>query len=143
MTDKKVDFLIADFNATKAEIGRRSNLQKASVLGIFWAYSFAFKYVLEEGHSVEMTGFVLLVAIMHYIYYSRESSEISRLGEFVRVIANKGSKLLESSADDIHVSELFTGSQDCKNECKDYCFKILLYFGIPLYFVVNLMYIYL
>ena len=83
MDDKEqrlLDFLLADFNAIKSEIARRSNLQKAVIASMLAFYAWLFERSLGNGLELTLVILVWIVSFLGYTFYIRETSEINRLG---------------------------------------------------------------
>jgi len=79
---KQLDFLLADFTATKAEIGRRSTLQRAALAAYLAVVAVAF----QGAATVDERWLIALwiASALAFQFYARESLEIDRLGIVIR-----------------------------------------------------------
>ncbi|MEW6441851.1 MAG: hypothetical protein AB1640_13030 [bacterium] len=108
---QSLDFLKADFNAIKAEIGRRSSLQKAVLLAYFAVLAFVFRADASGSFLVSRISALWLSAILAFLYYQREDLEIRRLGAIIsekiaisaeRITSTPKECLLPSETDNYH-----------------------------------------
>ena len=82
--NRQLDFLLADFNALKAEIARRSGLQRVA-LALYLALVAAVVASLPEGKSLSLSAAVLWIAgSVALLFWCRERLEIARLGRLIR-----------------------------------------------------------
>lgn len=105
-TQRHLDFLLADFSATKAEIARRSNLQRV----VLAAYATVIALVCREtiAHTFNAIFIVGLwiATSLSLNFYHREGKEIERLGAIVRErIAQNVSKILQVQLTDLVPSQ--------------------------------------
>ena len=105
--EKQSDFLLADFNAIKAEIARRSNLQKVVLTLIVSFYAWFVPTAMTNSISLINILIIWLVVILAYTFYFREGYEISRLALIIRErIAKYMSEMLKIESDKIIPSEV-------------------------------------
>jgi len=81
---KHLDYLIADFAAIKAEIARRSTLQRVVLAGYFAVLALVF----QQGASLTLSASWILAlwaaSALGFQFYAREGPEIDRLGDVIR-----------------------------------------------------------
>lgn len=134
---KLLDFLLADFNAIKSEIARRSNLQKAVIASMLAFYAWLFERSLCNGLEPTLIVLVWIVSFLGYTFYIRETGEINRLGWTIKEkIGKPTGAILGRSAEEVIPSEAHaTGSSDVSwRQIISVVFKIFLYMVAPLYF---------
>lgn len=127
-------YLLADFVAIKAEIARRSNLQRI-VLAMYIA---VVAVVGKEAASHSLTGPLLVglwvTGALAFQFYSREGLEIARLGSLIRErIATVASHILEVQAQDLLPSETNATFPDIDTITSRYDrqFKWVLFLVLP------------
>ena len=103
---RQMDFLLADFAAIKAEINRRSTLQRVVLFG----YVALWALVIQQAPSFSVPGLwivtVWVAAVLGFQFYARERLEISRLGGVIKTrIAPVASSIIGVPAADIVPSE--------------------------------------
>ncbi len=146
MTDEQKtqhDYLLADFQATKAEIARRSNAQKTALAAMVAFYAWLLNQLVSTSLGSWHIGAVWIVTILGYVFYKRESFEIGRLGSLIRTkIAEVAAKNLNVPAENILPSEVCPADKEfnCKTKPLDWVFSVSLFGLIPgtltlLYFV--------
>jgi hypothetical protein len=103
---KYLEYLLADFGAIKAEIARRSNLQRI----VLAAYIAVIAVVGKEASSYSLTAPLLMglwiSGALAFQFYTREGLEIGRLGSIIRErIAPVASRILGVQTQDLLHSE--------------------------------------
>ena len=103
---RQMDFLLADFAAIKAEINRRSTLQRVVLFG----YVALWAFVIQQSRYFPVPGLwivtIWVAAALGFQFYARERLEISRLGEVIRTrIALVASSILGVPAADLVPSQ--------------------------------------
>lgn len=137
MTDEqkiKHDYLLADFQATKAEIARRSNAQKTALAAMIAFYAWLLNQLVSSTIGLWHIGAIWIVTILGYVFYKREAIEIGRLGKLIRTkIAEVAANDLNVSAEKLIPSEVQAGDKeaDCKTEALDWVFSLSLFGLIP------------
>ena len=142
--EKYIDCLNNDFQATKREIARRSNLQKAALAGFVGLLSIAFSKVLTDNQTLELIVGLWLGCFIVQIFIYRQSREIERLG---KVITYRISEDLSQmfAIDKAHVYHSQTNNEDPQEtELKrltkqglTISFNLTLYFLLPLFLTIN------
>lgn len=138
---KLLEFLLADFDALKSEIARRSNLQKAIVAAVLAFYAWSFQRLLSN-HIIELTVVLIawVVSFIAFTFYIREGSEIGRLGWTIKSkIAVPVSKILGVSPEKVIPSEAHS-TEPCAGTWRkmvSILFDIVLYLLAPLYLTIN------
>jgi hypothetical protein len=146
MTDEQKvqhDYLLADFQATKAEIARRSNAQKTALAAMVAFYAWLLNQLVSSSLGSWHIGAIWIVTILGYIFYKREAIEIGRLGALIRTkIAEVAATNLNIAAKHLIPSEVSAADKeaDCKTKFLDWTFSLSLFGIIPgtltvLYFV--------
>lgn len=139
MDEKKqrfLDFLLADFNATKSEIARRSNLQKAVTASMLAFYAWLFERSLSNGLELSLVVLVWIVSLLGYTFYIRESAEIRRLGWTIKEkIAKPTGVILGRSTEEVIPSEAHATepSEVGWRQIVSVIFKVFIYLVAPLY----------
>jgi len=139
---KQLDFLLADYNAIKAEISRRSNLQRIALAAYISLIAFVFKEAPSQLLSSLHIAAMWFGAAITMNYFVRQGKEINRLGEIIsEQIAPVVSSITDTKPKDSLPSET-----NPKNETYDkitstynYQFKWLLFFIVPL--LITLIYL--
>jgi hypothetical protein len=134
---KLLEFLLADFNAIKSEIARRSNLQKAAVAALFALYAWVFN---KTSVNIEAVILSWVAAILAGMYVYRESREISRLGWVIKHnVAGQASKIIGVDEKSIFPSEAHASepSADIPYKIISTIFAIVIYFIVPLYLTIK------
>lgn len=94
--NKYLDFLIADFNAIKLEIARRSNLQRVLLAAYIAMLAIIFNEFTKANFSLVWICGLWVGVTLAQIFYQRERLEIERLGRIVKKrIAKEASEILE------------------------------------------------
>jgi hypothetical protein len=138
MTDEQKiqhDYLLADFQATKAEIARRSNAQKTALAAMVAFYAWLLNQLVSTSLGPWHIGAVWIVTILGYVFYKREDIEIGRLGALIKIkIAGVAAKNLNVSAENILPSEVCAADKefDCKTKSLDWIFSVSLFGLIPI-----------
>lgn len=128
------DYLLADFQAIKAEIARRSNAQKAALAAVVAFYAWLLNQLVSTNLGPWHICAVWIVAILGYVFYKREGLEIGRLGAITRKrIAEIAAKNLNVSAENIIPSEVCAADElfDRKTRALDRLFSVSLFGMIP------------
>ncbi len=134
---KLLAFLLADFNAIKSEIARRSALQKASVVALLALYAWVFNKTLVGVEVVILTWGAAIIAAL-YVY--REHREISRLGCLIKNnIAGQACEIIGGDKESLIPSEARASEPDCDglNKFISIIFVIAIFFVVPLYFTIK------
>ena len=137
MTDEQKiqhDYLLADFQATKAEIARRSNAQKTALAAMVAFYAWLLNQLVSTNLGLWHIGAIWIVTILGYVFYKREGLEIGRLGALIRTkIADVAVKNLNLSAENLIPSEVRAADKefDCKTKPLDWIFSVSLFVLIP------------
>jgi hypothetical protein len=137
---KLMDFLLADFNAIKNEIARRSNLQKAVSASMIAFYAWIFQYSLKTDLTLTLIVLVWIVSFLGFTFYIREGAEIKRLSGIIKMeIAKPISAILGNSPEVVIPSEAHAnGPQEYgRRYLVDVLFKIFIYLIAPLYFTAT------
>lgn len=133
---KYLEFLLADFNAIKSEIARRSNLQKVVTASMLVFYAWIFQRSIDKGLELSLIVLVWVVSFLGYSFYIRESAEINRLGWTIKnKIAKPAGKLLDRLTEEIVPSEAHANkpSEIAWRHTVSIIFKVFLYLVAPLY----------
>ena len=144
MTDEQKtqhDYLLADFQATKAEIARRSNAQKTALGAMVAFYAWLLNQLVATSLSLWHIGAVWIVTLLGYVFYKREGFEIGRLGSLIRnKIAAVAAKNLNVPAENISPSEICPADKefDCKSKTLGWIFSVSLFGLIPV--ILTLLY---
>ena len=137
MTDEQKiqhDYLLADFQATKAEIARRSNAQKTALAAMVGFYAWLLSQLVSTTLCFWHIGAIWIVTILGYVFYRREGVEIVRLGALIRSkIAEVAAKNLNVSAESLIPSEVNAADKkyDCVTKTLDRIFSVSLFGLIP------------
>ena len=135
-TQNYLNFLLADFNATKGEIARRSNLQKAVTASMLVFYAWIFQRSLNSCLEFSLVVIVWIVAILGCTFYIRESAEIKRLGWTIKdKIARPVGEIIDKSPEDTIPSEAHANkpSENGWRRTVSWIFKLAIYLAAPLY----------
>jgi len=137
--DKYIDCLIADFNSIKAEISRRSNLQRIAIVGFLGIVLSIISSSFFKTHSNLCLIFIWQIDLLVLLFIIREKYEISRLGKIIKEkIAKTASKTLQLKEDEIFHSQT---SQNGETENTRHYFQIafnwLLFFIIPITLMIG------
>jgi hypothetical protein len=133
---KLLDFLLADFNATKSEISRRSNLQKWILAVLFTFYAWMFQYSLKNNMNLSLVISSWTVALLVFRFYRRENSEIKRLGNIIeKEIGKSVSEKLDCKKKDVFPSQSFIdkSNESLWRKIDSFIFDIIVYFSVPMY----------
>lgn len=137
MTDEQKiqhDYLLADFQATKAEIARRSNTQKTALAAMVAFYAWLLNQLVSTNFGLWHIGAIWIVTILGYVFYKREGLEIGRLGALIGTkIAGAAAKNLNLPAENLIPSEVRAADKefDCKTKLLDWVFSVSLFVLIP------------
>jgi hypothetical protein len=133
---KLIDFLLADFNATKSEIARRSNLQKAVTAAMLVFYAWVFQQSIKTDLTLTIVLLVWIVAFLGFTFYFRENAEIERLARIIKInIAKPVGEILGCSAEEVIPSEAHANGprENTLRRIIDIIFKTCIYLLAPLY----------
>lgn len=133
---KYLEFLLADFSAVKAEIARRSNLQKAVIVAMFAFYAWVFQRLLESGLEIRIVVVSWVVAFLGYTYSLRESAEINRLAWLIKNnISAPAGKLLGREPEEVIPSEGHAREpiDFSRRKLISNIFKVVIYLLAPIY----------
>lgn len=137
--NKLLEFLLADFDALKSEIARRSNLQKAVVAAVLAFYAWSFQRMLSNHIELTVVLIAWVVSFLAFTFYTREGSEIERLGWTIKSkIAVPASKILGVTPEEVIPSEAHS-TEPCAGTWKRVAtifFDIVLYLLAPLYLTI-------
>ncbi|MBA2591084.1 MAG: hypothetical protein H0U97_02020 [Gammaproteobacteria bacterium] len=136
VASRQLDFLLADFGVLKAEIARRSGLQRVAV-ALYLGLVAAIAASLPEGKNLSfsdaglwMGGFIAL------LFWCREQFEITRLGRLIRDrIGERASAILSVPKEYIVPSEAAASIDEGMDTatCRYHLvFMWLVFFVIPL-----------
>jgi hypothetical protein len=140
MDDKEhrlLDFLLADFNATKSEIARRSNLQKAVTATMLAFYAWLYQHSLGNGLVLSLVVLVWIVSFLGYSFYIREGAEIKRLGWTIKEkIGIPAGVILNRPSEEVIPSEAHATAPPEEGWRQIVCivFEVFIYLIAPLYF---------
>lgn len=82
---KHLDYLIADFAAIKAEIARRSTLQRVVLAGYFAVLALVFQQAVSLTLLAPWIVALWAASAFGFQFYAREGLEIARLGAVIRM----------------------------------------------------------
>jgi surface polysaccharide O-acyltransferase-like enzyme len=108
---KQFDFLLADFNSLKAEIARRSTLQRIVLFGYVGVWSM----IAREAPNAEASALLVplhwlvtiwVTGILALLFYVHEAEAITYLGHRIVTIAQIAGKILEVAPQDLIPSEV-------------------------------------
>ncbi len=131
------NYLLADFNATKAEIARRSNLQRAVTASMLAFYAWVFQYSLSNEIILSLVVVIWVISFLGSTFYIRESAEINRLGLMIKEkIATPIGDILGYPPEKVIPSEAREEKSDQENwkHMISVIFNVFLYLVFPLYF---------
>jgi hypothetical protein len=134
---KLLDFLLADFNAIKSEIARRSALQKAAVAALLALYAWVFN---KTSVTFEVVILSWGTAILAALYVYRESREINRLGWLIKdKIAGQACEITGGDKETLIPSEAHASNQDSDgmNKFISTIFVAVIFFVVPLYLTIK------
>jgi len=132
---KHLDFLLADYNAMKSEIARRSNLQRVVLAAYIAAIVLVFKGATESNLTSLHIMIIWITSTLTLNYYFREGMEICRLGEIIKTrISPVVSKIIDVDPNEIFPSQTCSQISKIDNITKKYDqqFNWTLFFIVPL-----------
>ncbi len=134
--NRQLDFLLADFGALKAEIARRSGLQRVAV-ALYLGLVAAVAASLPEGKNLSLSAAGLWIGgLVALLFWCREHREITRLGRLIRDrIGEKAGAILNVPKEDIVPSEAAASideRMDSTTRRYHLWFMWLVFFVIPL-----------
>jgi hypothetical protein len=134
--NRQLDFLLADFGVLKAEIARRSGLQRVAV-ALYLGLVAAVAASLPEGKNLSLSVAGLWIGgLAALLFWCREHLEITRLGRLIRDrIGERASAILNVPKEHIMPSEAaasFDESMDSTTRRYHLVFMWLVFFMIPL-----------
>jgi hypothetical protein len=135
-----LEFLLADFNAMKSEIARRSNLQKAAIAALLALYAWIFNTILNNGNSVEIIVISWGSAILVGTHVYRERREIKRLGWIIKNnVAKQAGEIIGVDENLITPSEAHAlePNDDSLRKFISALFSIVIYFAVPLFLTLK------
>jgi hypothetical protein len=141
--NRQLDFLLADFGALKAEIARRSGLQRVA-LALYLALIAAIAASLPEGKNLPLsTAGLWMGGFVALLFWCREHLEITRLGRLIcERIGERVSTILNVPKEDIVPSETaatIDKTMDRTTRCHHLVFMWLVFFAIPLLLTVHVL----
>ncbi|MGA2706288.1 MAG: hypothetical protein ABSH35_35095 [Isosphaeraceae bacterium] len=100
--NRQLDFLLADFGALKAEMARRSGLQRVAV-ALYLGLVAAVAASLPESKNLSLSAAGLWIGgLVALLFWCREHLEITRLGRLIRDrIGEKAGAILNVPKEDI------------------------------------------
>jgi hypothetical protein len=131
---KQLDFLLADFNAMKSEIARRSTLQKAVLTALVAFYAWLYAHISNDVPDLVSVGAAILVPLVAYLFYVRENREIERLASTIKYkVAEPAAKILGVEASGLIPSEAHAKHPDCvkPTQLYDWLFNVAVFLLIP------------
>ncbi len=134
---EQLKFLLADFQAAKNEISRRSDLQKV-VLMLLVSFH-AWFITTQDLFSIDKIGILWLVVILAYIFYDREAKEISRLGLIISSrICKYVSEILGKPSTQIIPTEVHESAYPTDELTRKYdiIFNSAIFLIIPVFYTV-------
>ena len=139
---RHLDYLLADYSAIKAEIARRSNLQRV-VLGAFVAVlAVVFQQAATVGVSSLWVASLWASSALALQFYAREGLEIARLAALIRGrIAPVAAEILDLPVENLLPSETNPEIPDTRDMRVAYNsqFNWALFFAAPM--LITLLYI--
>jgi len=132
---KHLELLIADFSATKAEIARRSNLQRVVLAAHIGLFAIVGNQLVSHSLVAPLIVGIWLSAALSFQFYTREGLEIRRLGSIIRErIAPIASKMLEVPIQDLLHSQTNSKFLEINKATSRYNkqFKWVVFFFLPL-----------
>lgn len=132
--NRKHEYLLADYQAIKAEIARRSNLQKAALAALVGFNAWLLNAFVAKQETCLHIGALWVVTFLVYIYHEREGLEIKRLAGIIRYkIAEPVSKLLNIESQQLLPSETDAGEPriDERTRIYDNIFQLVVFVVIP------------
>jgi hypothetical protein len=139
---KHLELLIADFGATKAEIARRSNLQRVVLAAHIGLFAFVGNQLVSHSLTAPLIVGIWFSAALSFQFYTREGLEIRRLGSVIRErIAPIASKMLEVPIQDLLHSQTNSKFPEMNKATSRYNkqFKWVVFFCLPL--IVTIFYL--
>lgn len=92
---KQLDYLLADYQAVKNEIARRSNLQRAILAALIAFYLWMLNHFFSTSNQLALIVVMWGVIAITFIFYQKEHIEIQRLGDLIKnKIAEVASSIL-------------------------------------------------
>jgi hypothetical protein len=131
---EQLKFLLADFAAIKAEIARRSSLQRVVLVVYAAALAFVFREFVSSSGSHLWLLATWASATLSFQFYAREGLEIMRLSSIIRDrIAQKAAELTGGRKEDLLPSEtnLDMPRTRARRIAYDCSFNWALFFGVP------------
>jgi hypothetical protein len=133
------EYLLADFEAIKAEIARRSNAQKTALAAVVAFYAWLVNQLVSTNLGPWHICAVWIVVILSYVFYKREGVEIGRLGTIARInIAEVAARTLNIPAENLIPSEVRAADErrDKTTRTLDRLFFGVLFGAIPVFLTV-------
>jgi hypothetical protein len=134
--NRQLDFLLADFGVLKAEIARRSGLQRVAV-ALYLGLVAAVAASLPEGKNLALSAAGMWIGgFIALLFWCREHLEIMRLGRLIRDrIGERASAILNVPKEHIVPSEAaasIDAGMDSTTRRYHLVFMWLVFFVIPL-----------
>lgn len=140
--NRQLDFLLADFGALKAEIARRSGLQRVA-LALYLALVAAIAASLPEGKNLSLlTVGLWMGGLIALLFWCREHLEITRLRRLIRDhIGERAGAKLSVPKEHIVPSEAATIDKSMDSTTRRYhlVFMWLVFFVIPLLLTLHVL----
>jgi len=131
---EQLKFLLADFVAIKAEIARRSSLQRVVLMLYAAALALVFREFVSSSGSYPWLLAAWASATLSFQFYAREGLEIMRLSSIVRDrIAQKAAELTRGRKEHLLPSEtdLEMPHTRARRIAYDCSFNWAFFFGVP------------
>lgn len=101
-----LDYLLADFEALKAEIARRANMQRLALAAYAAVYAGLFPQIASDRVASTSIAALWVVGALGLLFYVREGLEIKRLASLIRDrIASKAARLIATGPKSLIPSE--------------------------------------
>jgi len=103
----RLEYLLADFNAVKAEISRRASLQRVTLAAYVAVYAWIVPQIASDQVTSISIGSIWVAGALSLLFYSREGLEIARLAGLIRDrIASEAAQLLAATPEALIPSEM-------------------------------------
>lgn len=139
---KQLDYLLADYQAVKNEIARRSNLQRAILAALMAFYLWMLNNFSSASNQLALIVAMWGVIAIAFIFYQKEHFEIQRLGDLINIkIAGVASGILGVEPKHLLPSEADPSNPifDIKTRKYDAALRFSVFLLIP--FLATVLYI--
>lgn len=107
----RLEYLLADFKALKAEIARRSNLQRIAMVAYIAVYAWLIPQIASNQATMVSIAALWVAGVLALLFYTREGLEIIRLGMLIRDrIASAAAQLVNTTPEVLIPSEVVPGN---------------------------------